>query len=162
MQAGALRYWVIPASLAVALMLTMLPLPDWGRPFRPDWVTLVAVYWVLALPRVFGVGMSWCSGLLVDVAQGALLGQHALGLAVVSFIALRFHQRIRVYPLAQQGLILLVLLSCKQTIVLWVSGIIGQAPDNLLLFYAPALVGMLLWPWVFLILRDLRRRQKLR
>jgi len=157
-----LRYWVIPGSLVVALMLAMLPLPGWGQPYRPDWVTLVALYWALALPRAFGVGLSWCCGLFLDVVQGTVLGQHALGLALASYVALRFHQRIRVYPLGQQGIIVLVLLVLKQTVVLWTNGIIGQAPDNLLLYYAPAVIGMLLWPWVFIILRDLRRRQKLR
>ncbi len=157
-----LRYWVIPASLCVALMLTMLPLPSWSAVYRPDWVTLVALYWVLALPRAFGVGLCWCAGLLLDVTHGALLGQHALGLALVGYLALRFHQRIRVYPLVQQGAIILVLLTLKHSVVLWINGITGQAPENLLLYYAPAGVGVLLWPWIFIILRDLRRRQKLR
>ena len=152
------RYWAIPASLCLALMLAMLPLPAWSAPYRPDWVTLVALYWVLALPRSFGVGFSWCSGLLLDVVQGALLGQHALGLAIVSYVARRFHQRIRVYPLAQQGLIVLVLLMVKQSVVLWISGIIGHAPDNLLVYFAPSFIGMLLWPWIFVVLRDVRRR----
>lgn len=157
-----LRYWVVPASFALALVLTMLPLPAWAQPYRPDWVALVALYWVLALPRVFGIGLSWFCGLLVDVVQGALLGQHALGMAVIAYFAYRFHQRIRVYPLAQQGLLVLLLLCVKLTIVLWINGITGHAPDNLLLYYAPALIGMLLWPWIFTLLRDVRRRQKLR
>jgi rod shape-determining protein MreD len=147
----------IALSVVVALTLSILPLPEWALPYRPDWVTLVLIYWCLALPARVGVGVAWVVGLLLDVLSGSLLGQHALGLAVVAFLALRFHQQIRVFPLIQQALVILLLLGVKQLLLLWVNGILGH-PGPTWLYWAPSLTGMMLWPWIYVILRDLRRR----
>jgi rod shape-determining protein MreD len=57
----------------------------------------------------------------------------------------------------QQSIVIFFLLILKQLMVLWVSGIIGQAP-SLGLYFVPSLVGALLWPWIYIILRDLRRK----
>ena len=88
---------------------------------------------------------------------GTLLGQHALALSLIAFITQKMHQRVRLFPLWQQSLTVLVLLLIEKLLQLWVMGAIGL-PAPPLLFWAPPVVGMLLWPWVFIILRDLRRR----
>jgi rod shape-determining protein MreD len=154
-------FLIIPLTLIVALTLVLLPLPNWGKVYRPDWVTLVAIYWSLAAPTRFSIGQGWLWGLVLDVSQGTLLGQHALGIALVTYIVVRLHQRIRVQPLGQQALVILLLLLLKQSIMLWINGILGYAPDNLLVYFAPSVIGLLLWPWLFVILRDLRRRNSL-
>ncbi|MCG8383273.1 MAG: rod shape-determining protein MreD [Gammaproteobacteria bacterium] len=136
----------------------MLPLPDWARPFRPDWVTLVAIYWAMATPRLFGMAFAWIVGLILDVSQGTLLGQHALGLVLITYIITLQYQRIRIAPLGQQALIVTALLILKQTIVLWANGLVNRLPEHPLIFYAPCLFGLFLWPWIFIILRDIRRR----
>ena len=151
-------YRVVLPSMIVALMLVMLPLPDWAAHFRPDWVTLVMIYWVMALPEHVGVTIAWVFGLLLDVTQGAILGQHALGLVLVAYLVMLEYQRIRVFSLLQQSLVILVLLLIKQLLVLWVSGIVGQAPEDLVSYFMPSLVGAIIWPWLFVILRDVRRR----
>ncbi|MGE0080868.1 MAG: rod shape-determining protein MreD [Thiohalomonadaceae bacterium] len=149
--------WVIAASFAVALVLTMLPLPDWAAPLRPEWVAMVLIYWCLALPDRVGVGTGWLLGLLLDVARGAILGQHALALSLVAFLAGHFHLRIRVYPLWQQAFSVLMLVALAQMLVLWIKGVVGQLPGTWA-YWLPSLTSSLLWPWVFLLLRDLRRR----
>ena len=151
-------YRVVPPTLIVALMLVMLPLPDWAQPYRPDFVTLVMIYWVMALPQFVGVTVAWIFGLLLDVTQGAILGQHAVGLVLVAYLVLLQYQRIRVFSLLQQALVIFVLLLLKQLMVLWVSGIVGEAPDDLLGFFLPCVTGAIIWPWLFVILRDIRRR----
>lgn len=147
---------VIP-TLIFALMLHMWPLPDWLEYARPEWMTLVLLYWALAMPERIGVTIAFLAGLLIDVTQGAILGQHALGLVIIVFVVQLEYQRIRVFSLAQQALVVFMLLITKQVLTLWVTGIVGQAPD-LGLYFLPSLVGAILWPWIFLILRDLRRR----
>jgi rod shape-determining protein MreD len=148
--------WVILVSLLIGMMLAIFPLPEWADPFRPEWVLLILVYWCMALPNRVGVGLSWTMGLLIDVAQGSLLGQHALGYAVIAFLVIEAHQRVRVFPLWQQALVLFTLLLLQQFLMTWIDGMTGQAPETLQIF-APALVGMLLWPWIFVILRHARR-----
>lgn len=149
--------WLIALTLLAALMLTILPLPQWADPYRPEWAALVIVYWCMALPQRVGVTIAWFTGLLLDVLKGALLGQHALALTVIAYVALNLHQRIRVFPLWQQSLAVLMLLALYQLLVLWFDGITGQPPKTWS-YWMPSLAGMVLWPWLFIILRDLRRR----
>ena len=153
--------WVIPTTFVIAFILAVLPLPEWARALRPEWVSMVAIYWCLAIPRAFGVALAWLVGLFLDVAHGSLLGQHAFGLCVIAYVASRFHQQIRLAPLSQQAVIVTVLLLVKQTLVLWIYGIIGQLPEEILLYYIPSLLALLLWPWAFIILRDIRRRYRI-
>lgn len=149
--------WVIVLSFIVAFLLTSIPLPVWVEPFHPDWLCLVLIYWCIALPQRVGMGIAWLLGLLQDVARGTLLGQHALALVVVAYLSLRMHRRLRLFPLWQQSLSVLALLLIEQILVSWVNGISGHPPHNLG-YLAPALGGMLAWPWVFILLRDLRQR----
>lgn len=150
---------VILILFLIALVLTVMPLPDWVRDFRPQWVTLMLIYWCLALPQRVGVGTAWTLGVFEDVLTGTLLGQHALGLSVTAFLALRLHQRIRIFPLWQQSLSVFVLLLVEHLLSLWVIGATGQ-PTPSLWYWMPTLVGMFLWPWFYIVLRDVRRRFK--
>ena len=148
---------VIIVTFAIALGLIALPLPEWARPFRPEWATLVLVYWCLALPTRVNVGTGWIAGLFVDVITGNLLGQHALAMAVVAFVTVKVHKQVRVYPLWQQALSVFVLTALSQLLVVWVKGIIGQAPENWL-YWAPSIISAMLWPWIYIVLRDVRRK----
>jgi rod shape-determining protein MreD len=140
-----------------AFMLAIIPLPDWAAEFRPDWVTLVLIYWAMAMPTKIGVTVAWFTGLLLDVSYGTLMGQHALGMVLVIYIIHLQHQRLRVASLLQQAIVIFILLLVKQLLSLWVDGMLGRAPDSWL-YFMPTLTSTLLWPWTYLILRDLRRK----
>ena len=148
---------VIVLSFLLAFLLTVLPLPEWARFFRPQWAVLVLIYWVMASPHRVGVGVGWTSGLILDLLTGTLLGQHALALSLIAYITQKMHQRIRLFPLWQQSLTTLVLLLIEKLLALWVLGAISQ-PVPSLTFWMPPIVGTLLWPWIFIVLRDLQRR----
>ena len=152
------RWWLIPLTVVVALMLVMVPLPDTAQPFRPDWVTMVAIYWAMATPRHFGLTVGWIVGLLLDATLGTLLGQHALGIVIAVAFVQRGHQRLRVFPIAQQTLIVVALLFIKQMLVLWTSGMAGRAPADPWPYFAAPLTAIVFWPVLFILLRDLRRR----
>ncbi len=149
--------WVILSTLLVALSLSILPLPDWAAPYRPEWVLLVLMYWCIALPHRVGMGLAWIAGLLLDSLYGSLLGQHALAFTVVAYMCLRGYRHLRVYPLWRQALAVLALVALERLLVLWIKGVLGQAPTHWR-YWLPSLTSMLLWPWLFIILRDLRRR----
>jgi len=150
-------YPAIVITLLLALMLNMLPLPDWANHLRPDWVALVLIYWAMALPLIVGVTTAFIFGLLLDVSQSTLLGQHALALVIIIYLVQRLYLRIRVYTLIQQAIFVGILLTIKQLMVLWVSGMTNTAPDTSL-YFLPALTGAIIWPWLFILLRDIRRR----
>ena len=140
-----------------AFMLAIMPLPDWAVEFRPDWVTLVLIYWAMALPTRIGVTIAWFTGLLLDVSYGTLMGQQAVGMVLVIYVIHLQHQRLRVASLLQQAIVIFFLLLIKQLLSLWVDGMLGRAPDSWL-YFMPTITSTLLWPWTYLILRDLRRK----
>jgi rod shape-determining protein MreD len=148
--------WVIVVSFLLAFLLAGIPLPGELQRFRPDWVTMVLIYWCMALPHRIGIGVGWAVGLLLDIGRGALLGQHALALAVVAYLTVQTYRRIRVAPLWQQAFSVLALLLIEQILIFWISGVIGYPPRDWW-YLAPAVGGMLLWPLLFVILRDARR-----
>ena len=148
--------WVITCSFLLAFLVASMPLPGWLDRFRPDWVTMVLIYWCMALPYRFGIGMGWLVGLLVDVGRGALLGQHALAFAAVAYLTLQTHRRIRVFSPWRQAFSVLAFLLIEQLLVFWISGVIGYPPRDGW-YLAPAVGGMLCWPLLFVILRDVRR-----
>ena len=150
-------YWVITATFVFALLLTALPMPESAATWRPAWVALVLVYWCMAAPERVGVVAGWTVGLLIDVMTGTLLGQHALGLSVVAYVAHRIHRPVRVLPLWRQGITIFVLVFLYQALVLWSNGIRG-IPVMAPAYWTSPVVSMLLWPWIFVVLRVIRRR----
>lgn len=144
-------------TIVVAFMLAIMPLPDWATAFRPDWVTLVIIYWAMATPSNIGVTSAWVAGLLLDVSYGTLMGQHAVGLVLIIYVIHLQHQRLRVASLLQQAIVIFFLLLLKQLLTLWVDGMLGRAPGSWL-YFMPTITSTLLWPWTYLILRDLKRK----
>jgi rod shape-determining protein MreD len=145
------------ATFGVALFMNVLPGPTWAEPFIPDWVALTLIYWCMAVPQRVSVGVGWTLGLILDVLYGSLLGQHALAMSVIAYITVRVHPQLRMFPRWQQAVSVLVLLFINQLLLIWIRGATGQAPTTVS-YWTPSIVGMLVWPWLFVILRDLRRR----
>lgn len=154
---GARRGWLIAASFGLALVLSAVPLPEWANAWRPAWVPMVLIYWCLALPERVGVGVGWVVGLVLDVLRGTLLGQHALGLAILAYVSVKLHQRVRMFPLWQQAVLVGVMLVGYVTLTTWVRVLAGLDPQRGVHWHS-ALSSALLWPWLFVILRDVRRR----
>jgi len=153
---GPQAYWVILASFLVALVLAVLPLPQWLLWARPEWLALALIYWTIALPQRVGVLTALSLGVAMDILEGAVLGQNGLALVVVSVLALLLYQRLRVFSLWQQAGIVFVLIGIHQLICQWVQNLEGAGAQTGL-FLLPALTSALLWPVVLHILRGLRR-----
>ena len=149
--------WVILASFIIAFLLTTIPLPGWLADWRPAWVVMMVIYWCIVLPERVGVAIAWILGLLLDVYTGTLLGQNALGLAVIAYLTLRLHKQIRIFPPLQQSVLICFYLLLFQFFTLWVRGIIGVPPQHWT-FWAPVVSSMLLWPIFFVIMRNVRRK----
>ena len=150
---------VVALSFLAALMLMIVPLPEWARQLRPEWVSLVLIYWVLALPHRIGLGVAWTLGLLLDVMRDTLLGQHALALVIIAYIVIQIHQRLRLFPLWQQSMVVFLLLLIQTIVIFWIKGVIGEAPS---FWYTllPALMSAIFWSAVFVLLRHVRRLYK--
>lgn len=153
--------WVIVATFIAALMLTMLPLPHLLELIRPEWVTLVLIYWCLAIPERIGVTVGWMTGIILDVAGGGLLGQHALTLALIAFIVVQLHKRIRLFPIWQQAVTVMLLVMFAQLITTWINGVVDQ-PGGGMTSWLPSITSLLIWPPLYLLLRRLRRFYRVR
>lgn len=151
------RWWVIPATLAVAMLLTMVPYPDWMRFAVPHWVSLVLFYWCLAVPDRIGVGTGWLVGLVMDLLLHTLFGVYAMTQAFVALVAITFHRRVRMYPLWQQCIVLLLVCVVEITFVAWVFQLTNDVGLRLI-YWQAALTTALVWPVVYTVLRFVRQR----
>ncbi|HVI25346.1 MAG TPA: rod shape-determining protein MreD [Xanthomonadaceae bacterium] len=147
--------WPLPLSVLAALMLGLLPLTPLLQPLRPYWLALVVAYWVLEEPERLGLGFAFAMGVLADLAFGSLLGEQALRLTIMAFILQRFRARMRFFPLWQQALAIGGLLLNDRVVSAAVHVALG-APTLPWVFWWAPLLGMLLWPPVFLLLDTLR------
>ena len=124
---------------------------------RPDWVAMILVYWIIALPHRVGIPLAWLVGIAVDVLLGSPIGQHALSYVLIAYVAATLYQRVRMFSVWQQAAILFALLGFNQLVGFWFESIVGPT-DWSFWYLLPAVSGSFLWPSVFLILRYLRRR----
>lgn len=145
----------IALSLVLALALNLLPL---GRaPAIPDVVALVLVFWNVHQPRRVGMVIAFALGLLMDVHQGALLGQHALAYTLLSFGAISIHRRMLWFDLPVQTLHVLPLFLAAQLATLLIRLATGGGFPGWSMWLAP-LVQTALWPLAsFLLLAPQRR-----
>lgn len=147
--------WFIWASLCGALLFNLLP---WGRaPLVPDVLAIALVFWNIHQPRRVGIGAAFAFGLLMDVHEGALFGEHALAYTLISYGAITLHRRILWFPLGAQLLYILPLLLIAQlasvALRMWVG---GTWPGWM--FFGESVVGAVLWPLISWLLLAPQRR----
>lgn len=150
-------YWVIVASFIVAALLLVLPLPESMAYYRPEWMALFLIYWVMALPHRVGLITAWIVGLFVDVLEDSLLGLNALVLALVAYLALSLYRRLRMFTMLQQASTIFILVGLHQLVSFWVLTVSSQNTSPNLMFLVSAFTSAVIWPLVFYSLRYLRR-----
>jgi len=143
-------------TLLTALILSLLPMPDWTMWLRPAWVLMVLIYWSMITPLRVSIGLAWMMGILVDLLNGSLLGEHALAYTLVIYFVERMHLRLRMFPLLQQGMSIFVFVLFYQFILYCIQGFIGELPASHL-YWLSSVTSTLLWPWLFVVMRDGRR-----
>ncbi|AOG23329.1 rod shape-determining protein MreD [Acidovorax sp. RAC01] len=140
----------IGLSLVVGLAINLLPL---GRVvWTPDLLMVLLVFWGVHQPLRIGMGVAFVLGLCMDVAQSALLGQHALAYTVLSFAAIAIHRRLLWYSVPSQALQVLPLFALAHAIELLLRLVSGGIFPGWWIFLAPLLEAVL-WPmasWVLL------------
>ena len=151
------RRMPVLACIVAALMLTIAPMPDWASPFRPDWVALTLIYWAMSLPRTYSVGTAWIVGIVMDVAQGTLLGQHAIALCFIVYITVKFHLQFRVFPTSQMSATVFAMLAVYQFILFWINGVAGVT-TSAIIYWGPVITGALFWPLLTMFFGGLRYR----
>jgi len=147
---------IILLSLLVALMASIMPMPLTVDAFRPDWVLIVLIYWTMALPSRVNIITAWIMGFLLDVLLGSVLGVHAAAMAVSIYIVAENFQKIRNFSVWQQALITGVLAAMYHLVVFWLQRFLIDVVFLTSYLY-PVITSIILWPWMFLLLRKVRR-----
>ena len=150
------KVWVIPATFLASYVLISFPVGLQWRGYTPDWVTLVLIYWCMAAPQRVGVGAAWLVGLGLDLLTFGLVGSHALTKTVIAFLVGRVALRLRVYPVWQQTVFILILLVVETAILVAIKYLVDGRLEGMVSWPALA-VGVAVWPLLFWILRRCRR-----
>jgi len=139
--------------LSIILTVTTFPLGY----FAPDWIHLFLIYWILASPSSIGLFTAWTIGLLVDVVLGSTLGVNALVYSLIAYLIFKSYMIIRHLTVLQQGILILIILITKVTIILWIDDMMGTSNYTTSLYWMPV-VSAIVWPFVYYFLRSVRRR----
>lgn len=144
------RPWFIAFSLFAALLLNFLPTSAW--PWMPDWTALVLLFWSIREPRRVGMGTGFLLGLIMDVADAGVLGQHALAYVLAAYAGAAIGRRVLWFPLAKQALHVLPLLLVVQGVQYLARAMPGIVLPGLDYFIG-SFVGAALWvPLTFVLL----------
>ena len=149
------NFIIILLSFIISLLITTMSFTL--GVFSPDWIQLVLIYWLLAVPSVIGLLGSWFIGIIADVTLGSTLGMHALTYVAISFIIMQSYKFLRYLTVYQQAIIILIILILKYTILLWIDRLLDINDYTLSIYWTP-LMSAILWPIVFYILRFIRRK----
>lgn len=143
-------------TLLIALLCQLFPWVGQGVIFRPDFMLVVLLYWLLRAPGMCNVGTAWIAGLLVDLATGSLLGQHALSFTITAFVALSYQRRLVLFNTWQLAGYVIALLTLARMLMLLLKLFAGY--ENPGWYYLwPILTGLLLWQIMILIFGGLTR-----
>ncbi len=149
--------WVIVLSFLLAFLLAIVPFPEWAMHYRPQWVALVLIYWMIALPYRVGMGTAWVVGAFVDILEGSMLGLNALAYTLIAYLTLNIHHRLRMFSYLQQSALVLVMVGLSLILVHWIKVGTEQSDPVGMLFLLSAVSSAFVWPWLFVLLRQLRR-----
>ncbi len=138
-------YLVIGFSLLIALVLSVYPLPMDMRWWRPEFVLVVAIYWIFFMPLTVSFLFLCALGLFQDLLEGVPFGQHSLGLVIVGYICILSYQRVRNFSIWRQSAWVFVLVGIAQLTDNWVQGMAGRPLSGIQFLY-PALTSALMWP----------------
>lgn len=145
------RPWFIFFSLFAATALNFLPTSHW--PGMPDWVALVLCFWSVREFRRVGMGWAFILGLVMDVADGAVLGQHCFAYVLLAYVCASLSRRLLWFPLAQQALQILPLLVATQLIQALMRLAVGAEFPNWSYYIGGPVIAALLWiPATFILL----------
>lgn len=144
--------WFIFLSFMIALLLNLMPLQDKMLILRPDFVALVLLFWGTYQPQRIGMSTAFVVGLIMDVGNGSMFGQHALSYSVMIFIALLLRRRLQVFGLIKQAPQIGLLLLFSQSIML-LTELLNRADFPGWHYFLASFTGMLVWPLISLLLK---------
>lgn len=155
---GGLVVWF---SMLLGLLFQLMPVPEVVDASRPDWLLLIMIYWAMALPHRYNILTAWVLGTVLDVLLGSYLGIRSLTFSLVIYVIVLNYQKLRNFSIWQQALIIAFLLLLYHLLIYWMQFVIFRSEFQVQQLL-PVLSGTLIWPWIYWLLRRLRRRYKVK
>jgi rod shape-determining protein MreD len=143
--------WAVTFTVLLALIVQVIPLPDWLAVVRPSFIGLVVIYWSIFAPHAGGIFAPWLAGVALDVFKGDVLGQNALAMALIAYITMSLHQRLRNQTMVQQSLFVFAMLTVAEVVVWGIQGWTEQSASSSWRWIQP-MVGAMVWPFLSLLL----------
>lgn len=143
-------------TLLFALLCQLFPWVGQGIIFRPAFMLVMLLYWLLRAPNLCNIGTAWLAGLLVDLATGSLLGQHALSFTITAYVAVSYQRRLVLFNGWQLAGYVFVLLVIERMVILLLKLFAGNENPGLQHFL-PIFAGLLLWQLMILLFGGLTR-----
>lgn len=144
------RPWYIYTTLLIGLLANLIPTGQ--AAYLPDWLAVVICFWSIREVRKVGMGMAFCMGILMDVADASIMGQHALAYVLVAYLASALSRRILWFPLLEQALHVLPILLVAQ-FVQFVARMIAGGDFPGFGFFVGPLIATVLWvPGTYLLM----------
>ncbi|HSC66314.1 MAG TPA: rod shape-determining protein MreD [Cellvibrio sp.] len=150
-------YLMMAVSFFIALILSVYPLPMDMRWWRPEFVLVVAIYWIFFMPLTVSFTLLCVLGLFQDLLEAVPFGQHSLGLVIVAYICILSYQRVRNFSIWRQSAWIFVLVGVAQLTDNWVQGMAGRPLSGIQFLY-PAFTSALIWPALHWWLNNLTHR----
>ena len=139
----------IVISLIVAIVFELLVLPDAFNQFRAEWVVLTIIYWLLRHPEKVGVFFAFSVGIILDVVSGSYIGVQALSCGIIAYLVLTIHQRLKMFPILQQSMVVFLIVGIQLMIVTVIRSNLGSAEHSFTYLWS-ALSSALVWPLVLI------------
>lgn len=139
-------------TLLAALIVNLLPWSGLFLALKPDFVALAVLYWCIQQPRKVGFTAAWLMGLMMDVADGSLLGQHALAYSVLAFTGIVLHRRVQMFTMKDQILHVIPILLLNDLVVLAVRKFAGADFPGFSYFVGSVIAGAM-WPVMCFLLK---------
>jgi rod shape-determining protein MreD len=147
-------------SLLGAYLLAVLPWSGVWLLARPDFVLIVLIFWTVHQPRSIGQGVAFALGLLMDVSDSMLLGQHALAYVIATFGAQVLRVRILSFHLPEQTLHVLGLTIVAAAVMLVLNLLLGADFPGFAFLVSPVLTALCWAPVNWLLYSSAVRRRR--
>lgn len=138
------RRTAVYLSFFIAYLLLFLPWSEQANQYKPDFVLLALIFWLIRAPHICNISTAWVLGLLVDLATGGVLGQHALAYTFSAYVTVLYQRRLILFSHFHLFWTVLMLLLISQVVLLVLRMFAGM-PFVGWEYFAPSLSGVVLW-----------------
>ncbi|WP_157993539.1 rod shape-determining protein MreD [Candidatus Erwinia haradaeae] len=148
-------------SFLVAIILQIIPYPENLLLFRPSWLLLVMINWVLIFPHQSNFSISFIIGLITDLMYGSTLGIHSLAFSIITYLVVCKNYQFNHYMLWQQALLIIGLSWIINIVVFLLEYFVIRGifcPE----YIFSSIINGILWPWLHLLMNKIFYKYSIR